>query len=236
MITFTAFYTGVENLDKYVPLMRTGVQRLAETNPGARYLVLTDRETAPYLEGEFEVDVTAPSGVPLMLQYIAAQAAFEAKALGLTILAAPDCLPNRHFDGSLRHPMCVTVKPTYNKRINNVAYVYDHDLSTWFLRRAMKEVSPSRADWLGDQIAWEVALGKNWRDLGDGISVAKVEDREIHMYPTTTHNCPIKSDGGGKKAHRDAYILHFKGGRKEFMQDYLDIHVYGTKPCHKKWE
>src|SRR5512143_4349562 len=92
MIRFVVFHAGTESLPTYLPLMRVGRAALAETNPSARYVVLTDKETAPYLEGEFEVEVLAPSNRPLMWQFVAAQRAYEGVAEpGLVILAGSDC-------------------------------------------------------------------------------------------------------------------------------------------------
>src|SRR4029079_2599410 len=107
MIQLVVFHTGVESLPKYLPLMRIGKAELAKTTPGARYVVLTDKETARHLDKEFEVAALAPSGMKLMPQYVSAQLAYEKQADGLVIHADSDCIPNYDLARSLRHPMAI---------------------------------------------------------------------------------------------------------------------------------
>ena len=226
-VVFTAFYADPDNgsrLDLYLPMIRAGARVLAKTNPGGRYVVLTDAETAPKLERHVEVAVTAPSGLPLMVKFTAAQAGFMAKHRGgIVVLAGTDCLANRSFEDAMGkgHGLAVTYKK--DGKINNIGYSRDHALAEWFLRRALVELErmpPEKQAWFGDQESWEAALGPV---IGKtAVRTARPSGRLIHLYPCITHNSAPKRDGSLKRAQESAFLLHFKGERKEHFQTYAE--------------
>lgn len=217
--------------------MRWGRKALEMLVPGSRYVVLTDKESVPFLDPHFEVAVTAPSGIPLMPQCILAQAEFEKRCQdGLTILAAPDCMVSRaDIYDSIRHPFVVTYRRDLS--INNVGYALDHDLAHWFLMRAHAELMsvpagktiyigggyPKLLDWGGDQEGWKMALGdpELWEQFpGTKVRAAPLE-REVYLYPIGTHNHPIRKTGDPKRGSYYAHLLHFKGDRKCYMHNYV---------------
>lgn len=227
-IRFVVFHAGFETLGVYKPLMRASRDALAVTNPGARYVVLTDLETAPYLEKEFEVEACAPSGIPLMPQYVAAQMNYESRAEpGLTVLAATDCVANRDLNDSCPHNMAVTYRLAGRHLINNIAYVNDHDRAAWFLKRALDLIPPEEQDIWGDQSSWQAALGpvSTWESIDPvgkrwGIRRASPEGRWIHLYPCRTHNSFAKHTGAFRRDR--GYLIHFKGSRKQKMVEAIN--------------
>jgi len=217
--------------------MKVGREALEFTNPGARYIVLTDKETAPALEKDFEVEVLAPSGEPLMRQYMLAQLAYEKKAEdGLVVLAATDCAAVRDLSTSLQHNMAVTYRIMGKAMINNIAYVYDHDRAAWFLRRALDMMNPDFYEFWGDQESWQDALGpsEEWEPLNpdypDRIRVAKPDGCWIHLYPCRTHNYFVKRSGAFSNIARRAYLVHFKGNRKLMMVESVCWNILGRAP------
>lgn len=233
-IRFVVFHTGKDTLPPYLPLMHASRAALAQTNPGARYVVLTDKETAPALK-KFEVEVLAPSGWPLMRQYVEAQRQYEAKAeAGLVVLAATDCVANRDLSTALRHNMAVTYRDRGRHLINNIAYIEDHDRAAWFLKRALDVMRPKHYDFYGDQESWQDALGdpKEWRLVNpevdnDFTRCANVEGRWIHLYPCHTHNYFSKKSGAMSPTAMNAYVWHFKGPRKAVMVDAIANYLIG---------
>lgn len=232
-LVFTAFYAalpgGPPRTEEYLGYIKCGRQALAKTNPNAKYVVLTDQETAPALEKHVEVAVTAPSGVPLMIQYIAAQVEYlRTAADDYVILAGTDCVARKPLADATRldHGCAVTYRDD-SGNINNVGYSRDHELTAWFLARAQAILAGWPADkqsWFGDQESWEAALGE-WGRTGAAIHVAKPEGRNIHLYPCSTHNRPVRKNGTRKEADDKAYILHFKGPRKNFLAHYVEKHI-----------
>lgn len=222
-----------QTLGNYLRYIKTGMEVLRLTNPGARYVVLTDKPTANYLEKyHVECAVVVPPKKPLMLQYIEAQAVFEESCTDdLSVLGATDCMVARDLTDALqpKHRLVVT----YRRGpwpINNIGYAKDHDLAAWFLRRALKilEGLPSPMHlWEGDMRAWELALG-DWdtrRVLGNSVRLACPEGRKIHLYPCVSHNNFVRRIGPPKSSSRSAYLLHFKGERKALMDEYLKTHI-----------
>lgn len=216
--------------------MEVGREALAFTNPGARYVVLTDRATAPKLEKDFEVEVLAPKGAPLMQQYIIAQGRYEEKAdPGLVVLAASDCVAGRDLSAALQHNMAITYRRRGKSLINNVAYVEDHDRAAWFLNRALKLIKPEFSEFWGDQKAWEDALGpfETWEPLdnrAEGVRVAKPDGRCIHLYSCRTHNYFPKRSGAWGIAAKQAYLVHYKGSRKLNMVASVKFNVLRQGP------
>src|SRR3990167_4412075 len=104
---FSVFFAekpdGPSRLPEYMQYMRAGASALKKTNPDWDYVVLTDEATAPKLEHEFRIAVTAPDDVPLMLKYMMAQKEFlETNEGGIAILAAADCVPNKDLRDAMR--------------------------------------------------------------------------------------------------------------------------------------
>lgn len=237
-VSFVVFHTGVDTLPIYEPLMRVSREALSVTNPGARYVVLTDKETAPKLEKEFDVEVLAPVG-PLMRQYVWAQMEYEKKADGLVVLAATDCVAWR--DLTLATPEWCGMGITYRLRgknlINNIAYVRDHDKAAWFLRKAIDCMKPEHYEFWGDQQSWEDVLGPstNWGlmnpgDKPESLRRTFVEQRAFYLFPCRSHNHFVKRSGALSGTAKKAFLLHYKGSRKLVMVRSVDWHLFGRAP------
>ncbi len=228
-------------LPAYLPLIQASRKALEMTNPGARYVVLTDRETAPAIEPHAEVYVAAvPTETPLMSKIIRAQALFASQCQAeLLVLPDVDCFANRALDDAIPPEvgLAITHKgPKHGYRIVNIAYARDMDLATWFLARAgsILESWPTEAqEWWGDQEAWGAALGTNINGLGvsnsyiplervgDEIFRARPARREVYVYPCVTHNCPLREDGSIREAQQAAFTVHLKGPRKQHLERYM---------------
>jgi hypothetical protein len=233
-VVFTVFHVEMNpeapRVREFLGYIKAGQAALAATNPTARYVVLTDAATAPLLDKHVEVAVRAPSAGPLMLRYLAAQANFErTDTANFTVLAATDCAANRDLTkATSRHHGFVT---TLNKagKVNNVAYIRDHELAARFLTAAAAELENMPAEkqkWFGDQESWDAVLGDTRSESDkDGILVAPFRDRAIHLYPWTLHNHFVPNDGFPKKRHKGAYLLHFKGPRKKNMERYVQEYI-----------
>jgi hypothetical protein len=244
-IVVAAFYADVSGkpsrLPAYLPLIQASRKALALTNPGARYVVLTDSATAPAIEPHAEVYVAAiPPGMPLMLKIIQAQALFASECKSdLLVLPDVDCFSNRALDDAIpaHVGLAITHKgPKHCYRINNLAYARDMDLAMWFLARAgaILESWPLEAqEWWGDQEAWGAARGTNINGLGvsnsyiplervgDEIFLARPARREVYVYPCVTHNCPLREDGSIREAQTAAFMVHLKGPRKQHVERYM---------------
>jgi hypothetical protein len=242
-IRFVVFHTGVDTLPLYKPLMEVGQRALAATNPGARYVVLTDKKTARHLDKEFEVEAIAPPDKPLMWQYVEAQRVYESRAEpGLVVLAASDCAANRDLNDALRHNVAITYRnlPEDKCLINNVAYVEDHDRMAWFLKRALAVMRPDQYNFWGDQQSWQDALGpiSGWQAVDDreyGVRRAEPEGRWIHLYPCRTHNCFPKRNGQYSGSSHRAYLIHYKGNRKLNMVESVRHYILGPGGQAPNW-
>ncbi len=244
-ITVAAFFSDVPGksscLPVYLPLIQASRKALELTNPGARYVVLTDNETAPAIESHAEVYVAAvPPETPLMCKIIQAQALFVAQCKAdLLVLPDVDCFANRVLDDAIPEHVGLAITHKgfkYGYRINNLAYARDMDLAMWFLARAgaTLESWPTEAqEWWGDQEAWGAALGTNINGLGvsnsyiplervgDEIFLARPARREVYVYPCVTHNCPLREDGSIRDAQRAGYFVHLKGPRKQHVERFM---------------
>lgn len=240
-----AFYADVSGkptrLPDYLPLIQASRRALELTNPGARYVVMTDALTAPAIEPHAEVWVAAvPPETPLMCKIIQAQGLYAADCKAdLLVLPDVDCFANRALDDAIpKHVgLAVTHKgPKHCHRINNLAYARDMDLAMWFLARAgaILESWPIEAqEWWGDQEAWGAALGTNINGLGvsnsyiplerigDEIFLARPARREVYVYPCVTHNCPLREDGSIRDAQIRSFFVHLKGPRKQHVERYM---------------
>lgn len=260
MITVAPFYADVigkpSRFEEYLGYARAGRRALELTNPGARYLILTDTATArKWEEAGFEIGVAAPlDALPLMKKIIGTQIAFTLYGWdrqGLLVLPDIDAMPNRALDDATPTDcgLAITHKGSkFNHRINNLAYIRDHELGAWFLERAADILMTWPADqheWWGDQDAWGAACGTKFGggyyvpmvlvdDLGDWnelrrepielpeIYVAKpLRDKAIYLYPCVTHNCPMSNDGAIRPSQEDAYFVHFKGPRKSAIATWM---------------
>lgn len=239
-VTFAAFYSRVEGcrlLAEYEHDMLLGQRVLARTNSGARYIVLTDNATAQALTKELECVVVADGALPLMRRSVDAQRRFlsEYPMNGLCVLAAPDCLAARPLDAAV--PMDVGLGVTWRPsryRINNIGYVRDVKLGIKFLDRAllhMDRMSSALLHWYGDMLAWELALGP-WRHLlltedGNGMQVHELypDGQRVVAYPCGTHNYFPPKGSKMKHSQNDAYLIHFKGERKERMAKYAEKYI-----------
>jgi hypothetical protein len=244
-IVVAAFYADVpgkpSRLPDYLPLIQASRKALEFTNPGARYVLMTDALTAPEIEPHAEVWVAAvPPETPLMCKIIQAQALFAAECKAdLLVLPDVDCFANRALDDAIpKHVgLAITHKgPKYCHRINNLAYARDMDLATWVLARAaaILESWPVEAqEWWGDQEAWGAALGTNINGLGvsnsyiplervgDEIFLARPARRAVYVYPCVTHNCPLREDGSIRDAQLNSYFCHLKGPRKQHVERFM---------------
>jgi hypothetical protein len=232
-ITVAAFYADqpgrASRFADYLPLALASRGALERTNPGARFVVLTDSLTAlkfaPY---EFECAVTAPEHMLLMPKVIFAQRAFLATCEDADLIVLPDidCLANRALADAIPTDVGLVVThkgAKFRYEINNLAYVRDRELGHWFLNRAYSilEGWPSaKRDWGGDQEAWGAVLGDPTAWLPAG------EDRfiglgPVHVYPCATHNCPLADNGAIKRRQREAYFVHLKGPRKQHLARFM---------------
>jgi len=251
-IVVAAFFADVpgkpSRLADYLPLIEASRKALQLTNPGARYLVLTDAATAPAIQRHAEVWITSvPADTPLLAKLIRSQALFTAMCKAdLLVLPDVDCFANRDLSDSIpgNVGLAITHKgEKFGYRINNLAYARDMDLATWFLARAaaILESWPLEAqEWWGDQEAWGAALGTHINGLGVSASyiplvqVGEPDEggertflarpaagRYVHVYPCRTHNCPLADDGGMRPVHHDAFMVHLKGPRKQHVDRFM---------------
>jgi hypothetical protein len=241
-ITVAAFYADVigrpSRFADYLPLAVASRRALALTNPGARYVVLTDSLTAArFAPHGVECAIMAPEHMPLMEKVIFAQRAFLAHPhpdLGadpdLIVLPDVDCLANRALDEAMpaNAGLAVTHKgPKFRRRINNVAYVRDRQLGVRFLDAAYRVLEGwpmERRQWGGDQDAWGEVLGDpaHWAP-GEAAErwIACTAVGTVDVYPCATHNRPLADDGGLRKRHRQAFMIHLKGPRKQHLERFM---------------
>lgn len=244
-LTVAAFYADQpgkpSRLVEYLPLIQASRKALEITNPDARYVVLTDLETAPAIEPHAEVWCAGiASATPLMLKIVRSQALFAAECnTDLLVLPDVDCFANRRLDDAIPENvgLAITHKgPKFHYRINNLAYARDIDQAAWFLARAgaILESWPREAqEWWGDQEAWAAALGVHINGLGTPFAYVIVEriegeillarpaDKVVHLYPCQTHNCPLPDDGVLRPAQRTAFMVHLKGPRKQHVERFM---------------
>lgn len=243
-VAFVSYFTATDpaKVQEYLGYMRLGKKALALTNPGARYVVITDGETARHLAPHVEVFVVEAPKMGFMRASMWSQSEFLRLAQDdLTILAAPDCIANRRLDEATAPNMGLAI--TYRRppnTINNVAYVRDNKKACWFLERAMKALDAYPADqtiwlnhgwhnihdWGGDQDSWRDALGEFYSVESDkGIKIAVPDGELVFLVPCETHNHFIRRTGGPKAGTFKAYILHFKGPRKAHMPVFVEQYL-----------
>lgn len=245
MTVFTSFYVErpgkPSGLEEYLEYIKLGQAALACTNPRAVYTVLTDPQTLPLLQPHCSAIPTAPKEGPLMLKYLVAQAAFLKFWPGddLIVLAATDCVANRPLNSATHSSMGFAT--TYNKsgKVNNVAYVRDKELGHWLLCRAIQLLATSPAlvdkhEWLGDQEAWEAAIGP-WEPGNNTIREAHPDGKRVILFPCGTHNRFVRKNGSVKQGDENAFILHFKGDRKQHMRQYVFDNILGRNDHGPSW-
>jgi hypothetical protein len=232
-VAFTAFYVQLRDgpIDAELSYIDAGQRALKATTPNSRYVVLTDRRTAPLLEPHVEVAVVAPDHGALMERYVEAQIRFEEGARdGLVVLAATDCLANRNLDKATPSDHGFALTQKRSGEVNNIGYARDHDLTAHFLRRALailRQYPPELQHWFGDQLSWQDALGPERRGVRGCPNVFAAGDtkRPVFLYPCETHNSFPKKSGELKGSNRRAFLLHFKGPRKPHLQRNADYIV-----------
>lgn len=242
-ITVAAFYADVpgqrSRAAEFHRYALAGKRALEITNPGARFVLLTDRATAPLFERDMEVAAVGPAGIPLMFQVMEAQRAFV-RSVDTDLLVLPDldAIVNNDIRKAIPYDvgMAITHKGRkFEYKINNLAYVYDRELADWFFGRALDILATMPAErhqWWGDQEAWEKVVGVPVDDVEnlppqlirtaeEEVLVAKLDGRTIHLYPNATHNCPMSNDGSIRPAQIKAFVVHFKGERKQFIDRFM---------------
>lgn len=236
--------------DEFLPLMLASKYALSVTNPAASYIVLTDHLTAKLFERHnIKYMALAPEHMPLMSKIVFAQKTFILRCdADLIVLPDIDCIANRDLSDSIPTSVGMAITHRGKKfqyRVNNLAYIRDRDLGHWFLDRAywiLDKWPLEKRIWGGDQEAWEAALERSsdavtkyvlgseeefydvwydFEDLGNDILVSRPEERDIHLYPCSTHNCFMNDGGIFKDNHRDSYMLHFKGKRKQHLAAWM---------------
>lgn len=245
-IAVAAFFADVpgkpSRLTEYLPLMEASRKALELTNPGARYVVITDSATAPVLELDFDIAVPAvPVDCPLLLKLLRSQALFAAECKAdLLVLPDVDCFANRDLTFAVPEEVGLAIThrgEKFQHRINNIAYVRDIELGAWFLDRAagiLESWPVESQEWWGDQEAWFCAASRSvpglgmqlWemfaKEVGDEIFLATPNSgRPVHIYPCETHNCFLADDGAMRPKHRGAYFVHLKGPRKQHVDRFM---------------
>jgi len=243
---FAVFYVHpfgapLDQAKEQLAFMKAGRRALEATNPGSRYVLLTDHASAAYFEREIEIECCAPGGQPLMLQSILAQRAFLyiKRHEDLIVLADTDCIPNRPLGDAIADGVAVTHRgPKFKWIVNNICYSRRH-IDAWYLYDhaaiRLRTWPAEKQEWWGDQEALQhvlgiplvkgetVEFGADWdfRPPAEEIFPAPGDPR-ISMVPCRTHNCFAADDGRMTPAMRDAYIVHFKGPRKQHLLDYVN--------------
>jgi hypothetical protein len=245
-IVVAAFYADIvgqpSRFYEFLPLIKASRFALSITNPNADYIVLTDYTTSKLFDKyKIECSEVAPEHMSLMSKIIFGQREFVKRCdADLIILPDVDCIANRDLSDSI--PNNVGFATThrgkkFDYRVNNLAYIHDRDLAYWFLDRAYDKLdtwSLEKRLWMGDQEAWQAALDPSldvdlpyvFENLGNDVLVSRPLNREIYLYPCNTHNCFMNDAGIIKDNHRNAYMVHFKGERKQhlglWMKDRFD--------------
>lgn len=248
---FYADIIGQESrFDEFLPLILASKHALSVTNPTALYIILTDHLTAKLFENHnIRYMALAPEHMPLMSKIVFAQKMFTLRCdADLIILADVDCIANRDLSNSIPNVIGMAITHRGKKfqyRVNNVAYIRDRNLGHWFLDRAYRILDNwplEKRVWGGDQEAWEAALERtsdavtryvfgdkeefyniwyDFEDLGDDILVSRPDGRDIHLYPCSTHNCFMNDGGVFNDNHRNCFMLHFKGKRKQHLAAWM---------------
>ncbi len=251
-ILVAAFYADIpgkpSRLDEFLPLILASKRALAITNPSARYLILTDNSTSKLLmrfnflgKSNIEFNVMTPDNMPLMLKIIFAQRLLMATSFAdLIVLPDVDCIANRNLEEAIPKNVGLAITHRGKKfeyKINNLAYVRDKELAFWFFDRAyniLKGWPREKQEWEGDQESWQSALAPplaatswyDFEDLGDDILVSRPNGKEIYLYPYRTHNCFMNDGGVFQPTHENAYMVHFKGLRKQHLDKWMQ-HRFG---------
>ncbi len=251
-IVVAAFFADVlgapSRLNDYLPLIEASRKALELTNPGAKYVVITDGLTAPGIEKHADVWIAdVPAEAPLLTRLLRSQVLFTAQCdADLLCLPDIDCFANRDLSDATPEDLGLAITHKGEKfgwRINNLAYIRDPELGAWFLDRAVSILmgwTREAQEWWGDQEAWGWALGTQVNGLG--LSAAYIPlvqfgepdaagertfvarpaaGRYVYVYPCRTHNCPLADDGIMRPMHHDAYFVHLKGPRKQHVDRFM---------------
>lgn len=235
-IVVAAFYANIigqpSRFDEFLPLMLASKYALSVTNPTASYIILTDHLTAKLFERhDLRYTTVAPDHMPLMSKIIFAQRIFVSRCdADLIILPDVDCIANRDLSHSIPEhvEMAITHRGMkFSYSVNNLAYIRNRDLASWFLERAYRILDDwplEKRLWEGDQRAWEAVLDDKLEiigDIKDDVLLSRPMGRDIYLYPCKTHNCFMNDAGIFKDNHRNAYMVHFKGPRKQYLAAWM---------------
>lgn len=244
MIKVGAYYADVpgqpSRFDEYREYAQASRRALKATNPHAQYDILTDEATArKWILADFDVEIFRYPTMPLMLKIVASQLEYVRdrwNGEGLLVLPDIDCLANRDLSDAIPSDVGLAITHRGVKRdyrINNLAYIRNQEMASWFLGRALQILKTWRRDvqeWGGDQDAWSAACGIDFSGgslvvlrhvIGDILVAEPNRGRQIFLYPCDTHNCTMSNDGRELPAQDSAYFVHFKGARKEHLRDWL---------------
>lgn len=216
----------------YLAYLDSSRRMLAATNPDWQFCVLTDELTSLNIPQSFMRWEVCASRSPLMVRTSRAAAAGLRRAYRdnhkMAVVADSDCLALRPLAEAL-HPGS-TGAFTYNDkslRLTNIAYTKSLlDMADAFETAGdMVEQWPKHLrDWHGDQEALDIAVGEREGEPG----TPSYRGGRFHLLPCSTHNAVPLRDGTIK--HRDAFILHFKGERKENIAAF--VHKWETEASH----
>src|SRR6266404_5275955 len=241
-ILVASFYADIHGkpsrLDEFLPLILASKRALAITNPSAKYIILTDNNTAKPLITQYGIDVSVvvPDNMPLMLKVVFAQRLLVLTSFAdLIILPDVDCLANQNLEEAIPKNVGLAITHRGKKfeyKINNLAYIRDKELAVWFFDRAydiLKNWPRGKQEWEGDHEAWQAALAPplaatswyDFEDLGDDILVSRPDGRDIYLYPCRTHNCFMNDGGVFQRTHENAYMVHLKGPRKQHLDKWM---------------
>lgn len=247
-IVVAAFYADIigqpSRFDEFLPLMMASRYALSVTNPTSSYIVLTDYLTSElFKKHDLQCLALAPDHMPLMSKIVFAQQMLMSRCdADLIVLPDIDCIVNRDLSDSIPEHVGMAITHRGKKfgySINNLAYIRNQYLASWFLYRAYRILSDwslQQRTWGGDQRSWEASLDEavpnpdsplglgftyKFETIQDDILVSRPEGHDIYLYPCVTHNCFMNDAGIIKDNHRNAYMVHFKGPRKQYLAAWM---------------
>lgn len=237
--TLAAFLTrevGFEDqFEAYRIYARLARDAFLHTNPGGSYVILTDKPSAVLLH-EFSVIVATPDDLPLMLKSLYAARSFldgYAKQGELSLIADADCVVQKDISWLMAGFDDPATLVTYNDkslRVNNIAYTRDPDTLSRVMKKALDILAgwPMHLKkWWGDQEAWDIALGDRVGEPGRQ-DYRSVLYPSIGFVPCSLYNCFMPKNGNTKSGTANAFLVHFKGDRKQHMDQYVDRIIQGA--------
>lgn len=186
---------------------------------GCRHLCLTDPATAHTLP----CDTYALEGLPdeLMPAIILAQRAFltSGEFDADAVLVGADCLVNRDPRAAFEAgaDVVVTSRPDHGGPLNNGAVYCPLHGRSHALALYDRATAACRDHWGGDQEAVTEAVAPIPRAYG----IETRHGARIAFRPMATHNHPLDRPSQSS----EAFIVHFKGGRKGWMPEWASTHL-----------